>query len=375
MRLLRQVFLGAAVLVCVLAFVLWRIDSPRVDRVRMALVDAIAPGLEWTAAPLAGISRMVEDFESYTRVYEQNEALRRELQRMQGWREAALQLEQENARLRALNKVHASPRLNFATGEILADSGGPYSQSALINIGARDGVIDGSAVVDGIIDGSARAAGLGLVGRVAGVGNRTARIILLTDASSRLPVVLRPSGLRAILSGDNTAMPRLEFLEAADAIDPGDRVVTSGDGGVLPPDLLVGEVVLGPGGSLKVRLAADYRRLEFVRVLQPPPSPDVTGPGGLILPDARFTDAPPANPPPANPPLANPPPANPPLAKPPLADAPAADAPPADRTLRDNQGPQDPPAQSPLSADPNAESTPRRDAPRPSASDLAGEAG
>ncbi|MEM8740695.1 MAG: rod shape-determining protein MreC [Pseudomonadota bacterium] len=301
-RLMRQVFLGATILICIVFFVLWRIDSPRVDRVRMAVVDRIAPSLEWTAAPMARLSRMVEDFQSYTRVYEQNEALRRELQRMEGWREAALQLEQENARLRALNHVHASPRLSFATGEILADSGGPYRQSALINIGARDGVVDGSAVLDGIIDGSARVAGLGLVGRVAGVGQRTARIILLTDASSRVPVVLRPSGLRAIIVGDNTAMPRLEFLETADAISPGDRVVTSGDGGVMPPDLLIGEVAVSPSGMLKVRLAADYRRLEFVRVLRPPPQPDVEGPGLLILP------APPTAPDdlPENPVLADP---------------------------------------------------------------------
>lgn len=281
-RTLRQILLGGAVLLCLVLFVLWRIDSPRVERIRMALIDWAAPSLEWSARPLAGVTRMIEDFQSYARVYEQNEELRRELQRMQGWREAALQLEQENARLRALNKVHVSPRLSFATGEILADSGGPFRQSALINIGTRDGVLDGSAVMDG----------LGLVGRIAGVGQSTARVILLTDANSRVPVILRPSGLRAMITGDNTAMPRLEFLEAADMIQPGDRVVTSGDGGVFPPDLLIGEVAVRPGGTLKVRLAADYPRLEFVRVLRPPERPGIEGPGRLILPEPAPVPAP-----------------------------------------------------------------------------------
>ncbi|RMH47807.1 MAG: rod shape-determining protein MreC, partial [Alphaproteobacteria bacterium] len=275
-RTLRQVLIGAAVFLCLALFVLWRIDGPRAERLRMMLADAIAPSLEWTAVPLAGLMRMIEDFQSYTRVYAQNEELRRELQRMQGWREAALQLEQENARLRALNRVHVSPRLSFATAEVLADSGGPFRQSALINIGARDGVIDGSAVMDG----------LGLVGRVSGVGQTTARVILLTDPNSRVPAVIRPSGRRAIVTGDNTDLPRIEFLESLEGVNPGDRIVTSGDGGVFPPELLIGEVAARAGGPLRVRLAADYRRLEFVRVLRPQPLSPIEGPGGLIPPPA-----------------------------------------------------------------------------------------
>lgn len=280
-RTLRQVLLGGTVVLCLVLFVLWRIDSPRVDRVRMALYDALAPSLEWTAAPIAGLMRMVEDFQSYARVYDQNEELRRELRRMEAWREAALQLEQENAKLRALNKVQVSPRLAFTTGEIVTDSGGPFLQAALVNIGARNGVIDGSATVDG----------LGLVGRISGVGESTARIIFLTDVNSRVPAVIRPSGRRALVTGDNTDLPRLDFLESTEGVSPGDRVVTTGDGGVFPADLLVGQVVLLPNGSPRVRLAADYRQLSFVRVLRSRPAPAIEGPGRLIAPETLAAPA------------------------------------------------------------------------------------
>ncbi|WP_118135319.1 rod shape-determining protein MreC [Oceanicella sp. SM1341] len=273
-RTFRQILLAVLAAVCVALFALWRIDSPRVERLRMALIDTVAPSIEWSSTPFAGLVRMAEDFQSYSRVYEQNEELRRELQRLRGWREAAVQLEQENARLRALNNVHLSPRLAFVTGEVVADSGGPFLQSALLNIGERDGVEDGSAAVDG----------LGLVGRVSGVGRDTARVIFLTDANSRVPVIVKPSGRRAIISGDNTDAPRLDFLESVDQISPGDRVVTSGDGGIFPPDLLVGQVVTLQNGTVRVRLAADYRRLEFLRVLRFAPPPRIEGPGGLILP-------------------------------------------------------------------------------------------
>ena len=132
------------------------------------------PSFAWTTKPLAATAHMVADLRAYGRVYEQNAELRRELQRMQGWREVALQLEQKNARLLALNNVRLNPRMTFVTGEVMADAGSPFRQSVMVNVGRIDGVVDGSAVMDG----------LGLVGRIAGVGERSARVILLGDGSN-----------------------------------------------------------------------------------------------------------------------------------------------------------------------------------------------
>jgi rod shape-determining protein MreC len=97
-------------------------------------------------------------------------------------------------------------------------------------------------------------------------------------------VTIQPSGQKAILSGDNSPLPPLEFVEDADEVRPGDRVVTSGDGGVFPAGLLVGQVVLGTDKRLRVVLAADYQRLEFLRVLRSHELEPITDPGGLIAP-------------------------------------------------------------------------------------------
>ncbi len=93
---------------------------------------------------------------------------------------------------------------------MLADSGSPFRQSVLLNVGARDGIRDGWACMDG----------LGFVGRISGVGSRTARVILVTDSNSRIPVTVQPSGQRALLSGDNSPVPVLEFVEDADDVAP-----------------------------------------------------------------------------------------------------------------------------------------------------------
>ncbi len=252
---------GVTLVVLLAVFLLWRIDNPRAERLRAAFIDRVVPNFEWALLPVTRATRMIDDFQSYARIYEQNQELRRELQRLKSWREAALQLEQENASLLDLNKVRLDPKLTFITGVVLTDSGSPFRQSALINVGRRDGIIDGWATMDG----------LGLVGRITGVGENTSRVVLLTDDNSRIPVTIQPSGRRAIMSGDNTAAPIIQFLEDDDKIRPGDRVFTSGDGGVFPPALLAGQVARASDGRLRVRLAADYRRLEFLRILRATP--------------------------------------------------------------------------------------------------------
>lgn len=256
-------------------FIVWRIDSPRVERFRAQIIDTVVPSFDWAMAPVTGAINLVRDFQSYRKIVEQNQELRRELQRMKAWKEAAQQLRDENARLLDLNNVRLDPRLTYVTGVVLADSGSPFRQSVLLNVGTRDGILDGWATMDGI----------GLVGRISGVGQNTARVILLTDTSSQIPITIQPAGQQAILSGDNTVAPLVSFLENADLVRAGDRVITSGDGGVFPAGLLVGHLAEDPSGRLRVRLSADYERLEFLRVLRNQGTTIIKDPGALIAPD------------------------------------------------------------------------------------------
>ncbi|PQO22808.1 rod shape-determining protein MreC [Rhodobacteraceae bacterium WD3A24] len=273
-RPIRRILIGLLVVALLAGIGLWRIDSPRVERFRAAFIDRVVPSFDWALVPVRGLVGMVEDFRSYARIHEQNQELRRELQQMRAWREAALQLEQRNAQLMDLNQVRIDPELTHVTGVVLADSGSPFRRSVLLNVGARDGVQDGWAVMDG----------LGLVGRISGVGEGSARVILLTDSNSRVPVTVQPSGQRAILAGDNQPLPVLDFVESPDAVRPGDRVVSSGDGGVFPAGLLVGEAAQGADGRLRVRLAADFGRLEFLRVLRSHRREEIEESGELIAP-------------------------------------------------------------------------------------------
>lgn len=276
-RPVRRILVGILVTLLLALFLLWRIDSPRVERFRAQLIDRMIPSFSWAMAPVTAFVNMVDDFQGYQKIYAQNQELRRELQQMKAWKEAALQLEQKNAKLLDLNKVRLDPKLTHITGVVLADSGSPFRQSVLVNVGTRDGVRDGWATMDGI----------GLVGRISGVGERSARVILLTDSNSSIPITVQPSGQRALMTGDNSVAPLLEFVESPELIRPGDQVVTSGDGGVFPAGLLVGHVALGPDRRFRLRLAADNERLEFLRVLRSTASRLIEENGALILPDGE----------------------------------------------------------------------------------------
>jgi rod shape-determining protein MreC len=230
--------------------------------------------MDWAMVPVTATINLFRDFQSYQRLAEQNRALRSELRQMRAWKEAALQLEQENARLLDLNNVRLDPQLTFITGVVMADSGSPFRQSVLLNVGSRDGVHDGWAAMDGI----------GLVGRISGTGRNTARVILLTDAASAVPATIQPSGQSALVAGDNTAAPVIDFLENPETVRPGDRVITSGDGEVFPAGLLIGQIEKDPAGRRRVRLSADFERLEYLRILRHHGTEAIEDPGRLVAP-------------------------------------------------------------------------------------------
>jgi len=277
---LRRLITVVLLLILFGLFVVWRIDNPRVEKFRALVVDTFVPNFEWILLPMTSVVKLAQDYQSYEKLLEQNKELRRELQQMKSWKEAALQLEQENARLLDLNQLRLDTKLTHVSGIVIADSGSPFRQSVLLNIGSRDGIQDGWAAMDG----------LGLVGRISGVGSSTSRVILLTDNASQIPVIVQPSGQRAVLMGDNSFAPTVEFIENVDLVRPGDRVVTSGGGGVLPAGLLVGTLAMDPNGRLRVRLVADYERLEFLKVLRDYGIEKIEGFGSLIKSKEKSPD-------------------------------------------------------------------------------------
>ena len=238
-------------------FILWRVDNTRTEFIRTKVIEFVAPLTSPLNYPIKIIGDLVKSVEIYSSLLEENKELKKDLQNMTGWKEKALQLEQKNAQLRALNNVKLSDDLLWVTGEIMADSGSPFYQSGVINIGLEDGIKNGSAAVDG----------LGLVGRIAGVGQKVARVLFLTDISSAIPIKIKRINQKGLLLGDNSPWPLLEFIEEKALINIGDRVFTSGDGNVFPSDILIGNIFIDNKKKLRVKPVANFESLDFLRIL------------------------------------------------------------------------------------------------------------
>ena len=246
------------IFVCLtLIFILWRVDNTRTELIRTKIIDFVSPLTIPLNYPIKVVGDFVRYFEIYSSLLEENKELKKDLQNMTGWKEKALQLEQKNAQLRALNNVKLSEDLIWVTGEMMADSGSPFYQSGVINIGLKDGIKNGSAAVDG----------LGLVGRISGVGQKVARVLFLTDISSAIPIKIKRSNQKGLMIGDNSPWPLLEFVEEKGLINIGDRVFTSGDGNVFPSDILIGTILIDNKKKLRVKPVANFESLEFLRIL------------------------------------------------------------------------------------------------------------
>ncbi|HSE78291.1 MAG TPA: rod shape-determining protein MreC [Alphaproteobacteria bacterium] len=269
----RYAFLGLVALGVGL-MVLGKVETPLVERVRMAVSDAFVPILDGLAQPVSTATAMRDQVAEMFHVYEENARLREENERLLQWQAVARKLAAENQTLRELARSVEDSSISFVSARVIANAGGPFVRSILVRVGADEGVEKGWPALGAE----------GLVGRVSTVGGRSARILLITDLNSQVPVLLEESRERALLAGDNSDQPRLQLMPALAKPKAGERIVTSGHGGIFPPGIPVGMVVLGGDGIVRAQPFVDLHRLEFVRlmdygldgvlpVIAPPPAP------------------------------------------------------------------------------------------------------
>ena len=172
-RGVRTVFVLSLIFISFAIFLVWKVDNPRAERLRMMVLEKIIPSFEWFILPIRSLTNTAGVIASFNSLSKENEELRFELRRLKNWKEAAIRLEEENAQLLELNNVSINPKLKYITGLVLSDSGSPYRRSVLLNIGTENGVKDGWAVIDHS----------GLIGRLVGVGKNLSRVLLLIDSS------------------------------------------------------------------------------------------------------------------------------------------------------------------------------------------------
>ncbi|MEM6491219.1 MAG: rod shape-determining protein MreC [Pseudomonadota bacterium] len=239
---------------------LGKADIAIVQHVRTAVVDLSTPALGLVTGAFDAAETGAERLGDLAAVLDENAALKTEINAMREWRRRAINLGVENAELRNLLNLRPDPTLGFVSGRVVADRGGSFVRSVVVDVGDQHGVGEDQAVLSPE----------GFIGRTVEVGRWSSRILLATDLNSRIPVQIQPRGWRGVMAGDNSERPKLLYLAEIAKFEPGDQVVTSGHGGVFPPGLPVGvvEPTPDPEAPPRIRLFDDHGRLTFVRIVQ-----------------------------------------------------------------------------------------------------------
>lgn len=233
------------------------VARPSLDKLQQSALDVLAPVLQLGAHPVALVQNKLADVWALVTVQQENEALRAENEKLKEWYQAALMLQSENEALRSLLNIEAQGAKNFITTRVIADGSTTYAKSLVVEGGRTAGIIKGHGVVSHE----------GLIGRVIESGERTARVLLLQDINSRIPVVIEGVNARAILAGTNRSVPVLNHLNTEQVVPNGARVITSGIGGLFPYGIPVGVTVVQPDGSVGVQLYAQAQRSQHVQIV------------------------------------------------------------------------------------------------------------
>ena len=255
---------------------LGKADALLAERARMAVADALSPLYAALAEPLSVVHRGIEGAQHLATLHEENARLREENDRLRRWQAVALALDAENATLKAQLRWIPDPAPSFLTARVVADAGGVYARAVLLSLGpnhsvARGQIARGHAV--GIFCDSPMSSAS------APTPTRSARVLLLTDMNSRVPVTLEGSRGRAILAGTNGPRPRLMYWAEGTQPAEGERVVTSAEANAFPPGLPVGVVPYSTSNVPEVVPFARLDRLEVVRLFD-------YGLKGVIPPEA-----------------------------------------------------------------------------------------
>ncbi|MCP4937458.1 MAG: rod shape-determining protein MreC [bacterium] len=253
---LSGVLLFGLVLIAIMLLVLGKSNNLQLKNMRSKALDLTSPLLQLANLPASYIQRSIDRLQNFYENSEKLHQLRLENKRLQAVKWDIARLEQNNTKLKALLNSAREPRLKFVSGRIISGNPALFGQHMLVNVGRRNGVHAGFAVINAD----------GFIGRTFETAGRTSRILLITDKSSRIPIKIGKQGIRGIATGTGSHSPKIDFLPHNASIYEGDLVFTSGHGGDLPKGLRIG-VIRKIGDKYHIALSAKNEGTEYVSIL------------------------------------------------------------------------------------------------------------
>ena len=202
---------------------------------------------------IQNINTQIKD---HIKVYDNYKNIESELEKLKQKQLSNNFLKMENEKLRKL--INESIKSDELLAKVLIDKDSPFLKSIILNKGSKDKLKIGMAVVDEIY----------LVGKVIEVNFTNSRVLLLSDLNSKIPVILEPIGIQAVVSGTGGNEGKIQYTkeEYGNKIKSQDIIVyTSGLGGIFKPGLPVGKISSDNIGE--INFFSDFKQLEYVKVI------------------------------------------------------------------------------------------------------------
>ncbi|BDU59833.1 rod shape-determining protein MreC [Candidatus Rickettsia kotlanii] len=204
------------------------------------------------------INSITQKFVYFQDLERQNIELKLEIARLQHLQSEVESVRAENIALKDLLAIAEEEEFEYITTKLLSVSFNPFSRIALIAAGKKQGIEPDQIVVN-----SGK-----LVGKVIEVSNNYAKVMLISDVNSRIPIKANSSREQGILAGNNNNS-KILYLPNNHLVQKDEEIVTSGHGNIYPAGILVGYVSGVTEHDVIVNVAADLSKTEFVQVLLP----------------------------------------------------------------------------------------------------------
>ena len=247
--------LFALTILSIVLIFLETLEFKPLNSIRSFVKDIVYRGALIATYPLKSFSSFYQFMENHINLYSNYKELITENNELKNNISKSDFLELENSQLRKLIDEQAVSSSDLVSARVMLDKQSPYLNSFVINIGSNKNIKNGMAVLDG----------KNFIGRTVDVNFFSSRVLLVSDLNSKIPVLSEPSGNHAILSGHGTSEPTLEYLSENHTIQDGDKVYTSGKGGIFTPGIAVGKVKINKK-KIKVLLFSDLSQITFVNI-------------------------------------------------------------------------------------------------------------
>lgn len=255
----RKIESGLFVLLCLALLISSKINSNFSNKISFAFVSISIPIAKTAAFPFNSVISLLTNFHQLAEAKKENKKLKEELDNLKKFYIESLYTYQENKELRDVLNFVSTKTSSFKVMKIIGRSHQLFNQKLFVDAGKNRNLKEGDVVV-----GNKSA-----IGRIAEIGENKSQLLLLNDATSRIPVIASQSRSRGILAGDSGGLMEILYLPKDHGISEGEMIFTSGDGDTLPPGLLIGIVKkVDKSGKVTVAMVENINNLNMVTVIE-----------------------------------------------------------------------------------------------------------